>query len=470
MGKEIVIDPVTRIEGHSKITIHLNDGGDVEEAFFHVTQLRGFEKFVEGRPFHEMPSLMARICGICPVSHLVASAKAGDMLMSVRIPPTAVKLRRIINLAQIAQSHALSFFYLSSPDLLLGMDADINQRSLVGVARANPTLARNGVRLRQVGQQIIEILCGKRIHPGWVVAGGVNNALSSQHRDQILAMMPEAIAIADSMVAWFTAQLDRFKEEIAVFANFPSLYMSLVGENGELETYDGWLRLVDEHGEPVVDRMRPEDYGTIISEAITLNSYLKSPYYKPLGYPKGMYRVGPLARLHIATNCGTEKADKALSVFRQLDHRSSFYYHYARLIEIVYAFERIEQLLNDKDILDEHVRAFAEPNAYEGFGVAEAPRGTLMHHYKIDENGLIKYCDLVIATGHNNLAMNQGITQAAKHYIKKGRLSDGILNRVEAVIRTFDPCLSCSTHAFGAMPLHIQLLANDGTLLDEIKR
>jgi NAD-reducing hydrogenase large subunit len=470
MGKEIVIDPVTRIEGHSKITIRLDDKGSVDEAVFHVTQLRGFEKFVEGRPFHEMPSLMARICGICPVSHLVASAKACDMLMSVRIPPTAVKLRRVINLAQVAQSHALSFFYLSSPDLLLGMDAQISERSLVGVARANPQLARNGVRLRQVGQQIIEILGGKRIHPGWVVGGGVNKPLSKEDRNRILAMMPEAISIADSTVAWFTAQLDRFKEEIAVFANFPSLYMGLVGENGELETYDGWLRLVDDRGEAIVDRLKPEEYGTIISEAITLESYVKSPYYKPLGYPKGMYRVGPLARLHLATRCGTERADKALSVFRQLDHRSSFYYHYARLIEIVYAFEKIEQLLNDANILDEHVRAHAEPNAFEGFGVAEAPRGTLMHHYKIDGNGLIKYCDLIIATGHNNLAMNQGITQAAKHYIKGGRTTDGILNRVEAVIRTFDPCLSCSTHAFGAMPLHIQVVDADGNITDEIKR
>jgi len=470
MSKTIVIDPVTRIEGHSKITIHLDEAEEVKEALFHVTQLRGFEKFAEGRPFHEMPSLMARICGICPVSHLIASAKAGDMLLSVRIPPTAAKLRRIMNLAQIAQSHALSFFYLSSPDLLLGMDANPSERSLVGVARANPTLARNGVRLRSIGQQIIEILGGKRIHPGWVVAGGVSHPLSREHRDRILAMLPEAIAIADSTVDWFTSQLDKFKEEIAVFANFPSLYMALVGANGELETYDGWLKIVDDTGKAVVDRLQPEDYDTILAEAITPYSYVKSPYYKPLGCPAGMYRVGPLARLHIASQCGTARADKALHFFRQLDHRSSFYYHYARLIEILFAFEKIEQLLNEPDILDEHVRALASPNCYEGFGVAEAPRGTLMHHYRIDKNGLITYVDLIIATGHNNLAMNQGITQAAKHYIKKGRVSDGILNRIEAVIRTYDPCLSCSSHAYGQMPLHIQVIAADGAVLDEVRR
>jgi NAD-reducing hydrogenase large subunit len=466
----IVIDPVTRIEGHSKITIHLDDAGEVQEALFHVTQLRGFEKFAEGRPFHEMPSLMARICGICPVSHLVASAKACDMIMSVRIPPVAVKLRRIINLAQIAQSHALSFFYLSSPDLLLGMDAHPSERNFVGVARANPTLARNGVTLRKTGQQIIELLGGKRIHPGWVVAGGVNNPLSKEHLDQILKMMPEAIAISSNTLDWFTAQLDNFAEEIAAFSKVRSLYMGLVAENGELETYDGWLRIADENRQALVERLPPVEYKSIIGEAISLHSYLKSPYYKPLGYPAGMYRVGPLARLHISSRCGTPRADQALTIFNQLDHRSSFYYHYARLIEIVYCFERIEQILNEPDILDDHVRAFADPNAYEGFGVAEAPRGTLMHHYKIDDNGLIKYADLIIATGHNNLAMNQNITEAAKHYIKGGQFSEGILNRIEAVIRTYDPCLSCSTHAFGQMPLVIQLIDPNGIVLSEMKR
>jgi NAD-reducing hydrogenase large subunit len=470
MSKVIEIDPVTRIEGHGKITIHLDDAGDVQDALFHVTQLRGFEKFAEGRPFHEMPSLMARICGICPVSHLMASAKACDMLMSVRIPPTAVKLRRVMNLAQIAQSHALSFFYLSAPDLLLGMDADPAQRNLIGLAQANPTLARNGVRLRQVGQQIIEILGGKRIHPGWVVPGGVNQPLSAEHRDTILAMLPDAITIAETTINWFTTQLERFTEEIAVFANYPTLYMGLVGPDGELETYDGWLRMVDAEGKAVVERLNPEEYGTIIGEAITPHSYLKSPYYKPLGYPDGIYRVGPLARLHMATRCGTPRADQALAGFRQLDRRGSFHYHLARLIEILYAFEKIEQLLTDPDILDPHVRAFASPNAFEGFGVSEAPRGTLMHHYRIDEQGLITYVDLIIATGHNNLSMNQGVTQVAKHYIKNGHVTEGMLNRVEAVIRAYDPCLSCSTHAIGHMPLHIQIQRPDGTVVEEITR
>ncbi len=470
MTQQIVIEPVTRIEGHAKITIQLNDAGEVQDALFHVTQLRGFEKFAEGRPFHEMPALMARICGICPVSHLIASAKAGDALMAVQIPPTAAKLRRILNLAQIAQSHALSFFYLSSPDLLLGMDADPAERNLFGVAQVNPTLARSGVKLRQTGQQIIELLGGKRIHPGWVVPGGVNQPLTVDHRDQILKMLPEAIQIAESTLEWFIGQLERFTEEIAVFANFPTLYMGLVGAQGELETYDGWLRLIDDQGTPVVERLNPVEYQSIITEQVEPHSFLKSPYYKPLGYPAGIYRVGPLARLHLATKCGTPRADAALAAFKQIDHRSSFYYHYARLIEIVYAFEMIERLLNEPDILDTHVRAHASPNRQEGIGVAEAPRGTLIHHYRIDDDGLINYVNLIIATGHNNLAMNQGVKQVAQHFVKSAQITDGMLNRVEAVIRTYDPCLSCSTHAVGQMPLHIQLIAPDGTIVDEVKR
>ncbi len=469
MSKIITIDPVTRIEGHSKITIHLDDQGEVEEALFHVTQLRGFEKFAEGRPFHEMPSLMARICGICPVSHLVASAKACDMLMSVRIPPTAVKLRRIINLAQIAQSHALSFFYLSSPDLLLGMDSNPATRNIVGVARANPELARNGVHLRALGQEIIEILGGKKIHPGWVVPGGVSHALTAENRDYILKKLPEAIQIAERTIKWFSAELEKFSEEIAVFANFPGLFMSLIGNHDQLETYDGRLRLADDQGLVVAD-LPAEDYKTIVAEAINPHSYLKSPYYKPQGYPAGLYRVGPLARLHLAKTCGTPRADQALTEFKKLDHKSAFHYHLARLIEILYAFEMIEQLLSDDMILDSHVRAHAAANAHEGFGISEAPRGTLMHHYKIDDNGLITYADLIIATGHNSLAMNKGITQAAKHYIKNDKLTDGILNRIEAVIRTFDPCLSCSTHAVGQMALDIQLIDMGGTVLDRVKR
>ncbi len=473
MQSTIVIDPVTRIEGHSKITIHLDEHGMVEDARFHVTQFRGFEKLSEGRPFHEMPALMARICGICPVSHLIASAKACDQLLAVRIPETAEKLRRIMNLAQIVQSHALSFFHLSSPDLLLGLDADPKRRNLFGVLEHDPQLARDGIRLRQFGQQIIELLGGKRIHPGWIVPGGVSEPLTVEHRDRILAALPDASKIVLRTLGWFKRALENFREEIRTFANFPSLFMALAKEDGSLALYKGWLRIVNADGETVEDRIAPERYQDFIGEAVEPWSYLKSPYYKPMGYPGGIYRVGPLARLNMAKRCGTPLADQELAEFRELERRtvlSSFYYHYARLIEALFAIERIESLLNEPDILSRHVRAYAGPNEFEGVGIAEAPRGTLIHHYRINENGLITWANLIIATAHNNLALNRGVTQVARHFIKGRVVPEGALNRVEAVVRAYDPCLSCSTHALGQMPLQIQLVGPEGELISEVRR
>lgn len=470
--KRIVIDPVTRIEGHSKISLHLDEQGRVQEAYFHVTQFRGFENFCEGRPFFEMPSLMARICGICPVSHLIASAKACDAILAVRIPKAAVKLRKIINLAQIVQSHALSFFYLASPDLLLGMDADPADRNIFGVMRHHPELARDGVRLRQFGQQIIEWLGGKRIHPSWVVAGGVNEKLSAERRDQIMATMPEAYAIAQRTLDWFKKELDRFREEIRTFANFPSMFMGLVDAEGGLEHYDGKLRFMDHTGHAVADGVEGSAYADYLGEIVNPWSYLKTTYYKPLGYPAGLYRVGPLARLNIVDRISTPRAAQEWAEFRELDRGtvlSSFYYHYARLIEVLYAIEKMEQLLNEPDILSRNVRAIARQNNDEGIGVAEAPRGTLIHHYKVDDGGLIRWANLMIATGHNNSAMNRGVLQVAKHFVDGNKLREGMLNRVEAVIRAFDPCLSCSTHAAGRMALAVELRGSDGALLDEAR-
>jgi len=469
----VVIDPVTRIEGHSKITIQLDDHGMVQDAHFHVTQFRGFEKLCEGRPFYEMPALMARICGICPVSHLIASAKACDAILAVRIPETAEKLRRIMNLAQIVQSHALSFFHLSSPDFLLGMDYDPAKRNIFGVAEHSPELARDGIRLRKFGQEIIELLGGKRIHPAWVVPGGVSEPLKVEYRDQILKSIPEAKDIVVRSLGWFKRQLENFREEIRTFANFPSMFMALTKDDGNLAFYKGWLRLVDADGEIVQDHIDPADYEEYIGEAVEPSSYLKSPYYKPMGYPKGMYRVGPLARLNMAKRCGTPLADQELAEFRELERRfvlSSFYYHYARLIEALFAVEKIEAYLSEPEILGKHVRAYAGPNNYNGVGVSEAPRGTLIHNYKIDESGLIKHANLIIATGHNNLAMNRGVLQVAKHFIKGRTIPEGMLNRVEAVIRCYDPCLSCSTHAMGQMRLHLQLVDDEGKLLSEVRR
>jgi NAD-reducing hydrogenase large subunit len=472
-GNTILIDPVTRIEGHSKITLHLSEDGRVEDARFHVTQFRGFEKLCEGRPFYEMPSLMARICGICPVSHLIASAKACDSLLAVRIPPTADKLRRIFGLAQVTQSHALSLFHLSSPDLLLGMDADPAKSNIFGVAEANPALALDGIKLRQFGQKIIERLGGKRIHPAWIVPGGVSAPLTEVDRDAILEGIPDALAIAQRTLEWFKGTMERFREEISTFGNFPTMFMGIVKEDNGLTFYDGKLRIVDASGSVVADDLDATRYSDYIGEKVEPWSYLKSTYYKPRGFPEGVYRVGPLARLNVADRCGTERADQELAEFHELQRTavlSSFHYHHARLIEILYCIERLEQLLNDSEILSKHVRAIASPNALEGVGACEAPRGTLFHHYKIDEHGLIRWVNLVIATGHNNLAMNRSVLQVAKHFVQGKRLTPGMLNRVEAVIRCYDPCLSCSTHALGQMDLQVQLVSPDGEVLDEVTR
>lgn len=473
MGRKITIDPVTRLEGHGKITLVTDDQGEVQEAYFHVTQLRGFERFCEGRPFSEMPNLMARICGICPVSHLIASAKACDALLAVRIPPIARRLRQVMNLAQVVQSHALSFFYLSSPDLLLGMDSDPSQRNLFGVLQANPELGRGGVRLRQFGQQVIELLGGKRVHPGWVVPGGVNEPLSAEKRDRILKMIPGALATTQHAMTWFKQNLETYRREIRTFANFPTLFMGLVAPDDRLGFYEGDLRFTDARGKIVADKLDPVRYSEFIGELVEPYTYMKFPYYKPMGYPDGIYRVGPLARLNIVNRCGSPLADQEFAEFRQLERGavlSSFHYHYARLIEMLFALEKIEQFLNEPDILSPHVRASASLNELEGVGVAEAPRGTLIHHYRVNEEGLMTFANLVIATGHNNLAMNRGILQAAKHFVRGTKLTEGMLNRVEAVIRCFDPCLSCSTHAIGQMPLVVRLVAPDGTQLDEMRR
>jgi NAD-reducing hydrogenase large subunit len=468
-----LIDPITRIEGHAKITLKLNDAGGVTDAMFHVTQFRGFEKLCEGRPLTEMPSLMARTCGICPVSHLTAAAKACDALLSVTIPETAANLRRIMNLAQIVQSHALSFFHLSSPDLLMGFDADPAKRHIFGVAAEHPQLALDGIRIRQIGQTIIEILGGKKIHPAWSVPGGVNKPLSAEDREKISSMLPEALEIGRRTLAWYKRIAGNFGAETRTFANFPTLFMGLVSETGGLEHYDGNLRVVDSRGEIVLDQFPAHKYQEIIAEAVEPYSFMKFPYFKKLGYPEGIYRVGPLARLNIIDHCGTPIADQEWAEFREIQRGallSSFHYHHARLIEIIYGIEKIQQLLADPNILDTKVRARARPNQKDGVGVAEAPRGTLIHHYRIDDNGLVTWANLVIATGHNNLAMNRGILQAAQHFVVNDKITEGALNRVEAVIRCYDPCLSCATHAVGQMPMHVELVAPGGEVVDQVQR
>jgi NAD-reducing hydrogenase large subunit len=482
MSQRIVIDPVTRIEGHAKISIYLDDSGQVSDARFHVTEFRGFEKFCEGRPLWEMPGITARICGICPVSHLLASAKAGDRILGVTIPPAAEKLRRLMNLGQIIQSHALSFFHLSAPDLLLGMDSDPQKRNVFGLIAAEPELARGGIRLRQFGQEIIEQLGGRKIHPSWAVPGGVRDPLTEAGHTHIRNRIPEVRTTVLSALGRFKRLLKDYETEAQTFGNFPSLFMGLVTPEGLWENYDGYIRFVDSAGNIIADRLDPTRYQEFIGEAVEPWSYLKFPYYRPLGYPdssdhcrldSGIYRVGPLARLNICSHIGTPLADQELKEFRDYGKgtvTSSFFYHYARLIEILASIERTEILLEDPDLRSNRLRAEAGINQLEAVGVSEAPRGTLFHHYKVDENGLMLKINLIIATGQNNLAMNRAVAQIARHFVHGPEISEGMLNRVEAGIRAFDPCLSCSTHAVGQMPLHVQLVGVDGTIVNEVWR
>ena len=473
MSKRIVIDPVTRIEGHAKISIFMDDAGNVSDAVFHVVEFRGFEKFCEGRPFDEMPGITPRICGICPVSHLLASAKAGDAIMAVNIPPAADKLRRLMNLGQMVQSHALSFFHLSAPDFLMGWDTPPAQRNVFGLIASHADLARAGIRLRQFGQEIIEILGGKKIHPAWAVPGGVRNPLTKEARRWIKAWLPEVFTTTSAGLELFKKTLETHQREIQIFGDFPSLFMGLVAPDGTWEHHGGKLRFTDGAGKIVADQLDPQKYRDYIGESVQESSYLKSPYYLPLGLQNGMYRVGPLARLNVCKHMGVPKADAELEHFRSFGNgavTSSFLYHYARLIEILASLEYIERYLDDADLFSANVRAEAGINSLRGVGVSEAPRGTLFHDYTVDANGLLQKVNLIVATGQNNLAMNRTVAQIAKHYVHGRDIPEPMLNRIEHGIRCYDPCLSCSTHAVGQMPLHVQLIAPDGTVLNELAR
>jgi NAD-reducing hydrogenase large subunit len=473
----VVIDPVSRIEGHAKITLRLDDDGRVDDARFHVTEFRGFEEFCRGRTLWEMPGLTARTCGICPMSHLIASAKAADAILAVQIPPAAELLRRLGNLGQIVQSHALSYFHLSAPDLLLGMESDPALRNLFGLIQAEPEIARRGIGLRRFGQEIVAAISGKRIHGPWIVPGGVAQPLTVGVRDALAAQVEPARQAALDTIDGFVALVDRFVREISVFGAFDSLFLGHCGPDGRWETYGDRLRVTAADGSIVADRLDPADYRVFLGEAGGGDSYLKSPYWRAtvdgndLG--PGMYRVGPLARLNVATHFGTEAADAALAGYRERTGAvatSSFHYHYARLLEVLAAVELIEQLLADPVLLDTNVRAQAGVNRHRGVGSSEAPRGTLFHDYTVSDDGLVESVNMLIATGQNNLAMNRTVLQVAREYITGPKIPEGTLNRIEAGIRAFDPCLSCSTHALGQMPMLVQLVDAGGEIVCEVRR
>jgi NAD-reducing hydrogenase large subunit len=480
MSRTILIDPVTRIEGHAKITVRLHEDGSVDRARFHVTEFRGFEAFCRGRPFFEMPALTARTCGICPVSHVLTGAKAGDAILGVEPPPAARQLRRMMNLGQILQSHALSFFHLSAPDLLLGFDSDPSQRHVFGLIEQQPEIARRGIRMRRFGQTVIQALGGRKVHPAWGIPGGVVAGIDPDAREALAAEV--ATILADAQWAWgrYAELVGTYPEEVASFGDFESLYLGLVNDRGEWEHHDGRLRFIDARGERFGEDFEVADYRDHIGEVADADTYLKSPFHlaaqgsEPLGpQAPGTYRVGPLARIHLAERMGTPLADAALAAFRGAFGRvpgGSFHYHGARLIEILTCAEQLEGLLADPQLGKGPLRAEARVNARRGVGVSEAPRGTLIHDYRVDEHGLIEGVRMIIATGHNNLAMNRTIDQIAKRFIRGHHVPEGVLNRIEAGIRAYDPCLSCSTHAVGQMPLRLVIEDADGVVLSTIER
>ncbi|MCL4178932.1 MAG: Ni/Fe hydrogenase subunit alpha [Verrucomicrobia bacterium] len=466
--RKITINPVTRIEGHAKITLQLDEVGEVATARFHVNEFRGFEKFCEGRLFTEMPNITPRICGICPVSHAVASAKAGEMIMKVTPPVAGELVRRLIHLGQHISSHALSFFHLSCPDLLLGWGGDPARRNIVGLAAAHPDVARRGIRLRQFGQEISERITGKKIHAIGIVAGGMLQPLTEEAREALRAWVPEARETVRLGLELLARHCAEHADEVRDFDRFETLYLGTVGPEGEHELYDGRLRFVDARGGMLADQLDPARYLDWIAEQPVEWSYLKYPYYRPLGPERGVYRVGPLARLNVASRMKTPLAQAEFERFRALAEggpvHGSFRYHQARLIETLGCVEEIELLLDDPRITSDETQAQARRNQAEGVGCSESPRGTLFHHYVTDAGGLLTGVNLLIATGQNNPAMNRSILDVARRHVRGNDISEEALNRVEGAIRCYDPCLSCSTHAVGSMPLVIELRNARGDL------
>jgi NAD-reducing hydrogenase large subunit len=472
--RKIIISPVTRIEGHARITINLDDGGKVNDAVFHVNEFRGFEKFCEGRMYTEMPVITPRICGICPVSHTVSSVKACEMIEGIRPSVTGDMIRRLIHLGQNISSHALSFFHLSAPDFLLGYDSDPAKRNILGIAEKHPDIALRGIRLRKFGQEISERITGKKIHSSGIVPGGMTFPLTEENRKALRAWIPECIETTRIGIGIIKRFMEDNAAMVSGFAPSPTHYLGTVAPDGTHEIYDGKLRWIGHEGEILSDQVDPTDYLEYISERSVDWSYLTYPYYKPLGIDEGIYRVGPLARLNVASRMKTEAAQNEFEIFKALGNgkpvHGTFLFHYARLIETLGSVEEAALLLDDPRITSSHIRSHGVWNRHEGIGSCEAPRGTLFHHYSTDDDGKLKKVNLLIATGQNNPSMNRSITEVARLYVDGNDIREGMLNRVESAIRCYDPCLSCSTHAMGQMPMIVELRDHRGDILSRIER
>ncbi|GAV20955.1 NAD-reducing hydrogenase large subunit [Mariprofundus micogutta] len=471
--RRIAVDPVTRVEGHGKITLLLDDENHVREARFHIVEFRGFEKFIQGRPYWEVPYFVQRLCGICPVSHHLAAAKAVDQLVGVYdLTPTTEKLRKLLHFGQTLQSHALHFFHLSSPDLLFGFGSNLQHRNIVGVIEDYPDLALKGVKLRKYGQQVIEVIAGKRIHGAATVPGGMNKALTMAERDRLLVDINDILTWAQDAVT-LNEKIHTEHPENHGFGRLHSNYLSMVGKSGELELYHGGLRASRPGGANIFDQFDYRGYYNIIREEVRSWSYMKFPYLTELGRDDGWYRVGPLARINNCDFISTPLAEAARKRFVEFGNggfvHDTLAYHWARMIEVLHCAESIHELLLDQDITGTDLLMKGEKQE-EGIGVIEAPRGTLFHHYKVNEDGTIKKANLIVSTTSNNQAMNESVRSVANEYLDGNEITEGLLNHLEVAIRAYDPCLSCATHALGKMPLEIELLNSNGKAVDRIAK
>lgn len=469
--RRVVIDPVSRVEGHGKVTLLLDEHRRVQQARLHIVEFRGFERFIQGRPYWEVPTLVQRLCGICPVSHLLAASKACDAFVigHARITPTAEKLRRLLHAAQVLQSNALHFFHLASPDLLFGFDDAVPHRNVMGVLQDHRELGLQGIRLRKYGQEVIRLLTGKRIHGTGSVPGGFNKPLSAADRDLMRADIGQVIDWCAQTVDLARDLFVQHLPEHGTFADFPSMFMSLVRADGAADLYDGALRVTDAAGNLVVDQVDVRGYDALIGEAVKPWTYMKFPFLRAHGPDTGWYRVGPLARINNATFLDTPRAEAARQAFKAWGCgrpvTASLAQHWARMIDTLHCAETIAHLLDDPALLGTDLMATGTP-LREGVGVIEAPRGTLIHHYRIGEDDLITHANLIVSTTHNNTAMNEAVRQVAAQCFDGRELTEGLLNRIEVAIRAYDPCLSCATHALGKMPMRLELRDADGALQD----
>lgn len=472
--RRVAIDPVSRVEGHGKVTLLIDDNNKVQQVRLHIVEFRGFEKFIQGRPYWEVPVMVQRLCGICPVSHHLAASKAMDIIVGAnRLTPTAEKVRRLMHYGQIMQSHALHFFHLCSPDLLFGFDSDVGKRNIVGVAEKHPETARRGVLIRKFGQEAIRITAGKRIHGTGAIPGGVNKSLSIEERDFLLKDVYQIIGWCRDAVHMARELHETDPAMYNSFGIFRSHFMSLIGHGGEMDLYDGKLRARDEQGAIFFDGVPQADYARHIQEEVKSWSYMKFPFFTALGKEQGWYKVGPLARVQNCDSIPSPLADAERREF--IDYaggtpmHAALAYHWTRMIEMLHAAEMIKDLLHDPDILGHELMATGE-RASEGVGMIEAPRGTLIHHYAVDENDLVTMCNLIVSTTHNNQAMNEAIRHVARRYLYGREVTEGLLNHIEVAIRAYDPCLSCATHALGKMPLVVELRDIEGNLVHQLSR